>query len=331
MKFNLARQSFFPAFFTLAALAATAVYAPHAGETAATAAASASDSVLWLPGELLQRFQAAFPQWAQALTCLLIVIAGTRAGYLPVLYNLYTANTCLAIPFFGIVACGLTAGLADLFTFVAVLLLVLSIRNFCRSYSPNYAFDAIFRGSLYLGTLVIVCPKASPLLLLLPLALIQFHRTVRELIIALAGVLLPALTLCYVNWGAGHPFLDPMIALGHEIIRGELFSVFFGRTLLSQFLGGALLFSFVLGISAFQAELYAISVKAKRILAFHIEAMLLIAVAAALPSAPTAVFALAAVPAAVIAPWFFIRTHPIVAQPAYLLLLGGALANVCLQ
>ncbi len=330
MKFNIARQTFFPAFLTLAALAGTAVYLPQTG-AAAQATATVAGDALWMPGELLLQFQAAFPGWARALTCLLIVIAGTRAGYLPVHYNLYSSNTCLAIPFFGIAACGLTVGHTDLPTFVAVLLLVLAIRNFCRSYSPNYAFDAIFRGALYLGALAVVCPKALPLLLLLPLALIQFHRTVRELIIAVAGLLLPALTLCYANWGAGHPFLAPITAIGHEMTRGELFSVFFGRPLLSQLLGGGLLFCFILGIYAFQAELYAISVKAKRILVFHIEVMLLIAVATALPSAPTAIFALAAVPVAVVTPWFFIRTHPIVAQPTYLLLLAGALANIYLQ
>lgn len=329
MKFNIARQTFFPAFLTLAALAGAAVYVPQTGEAAA--ATAAAGDALWMPGELLLRFQAAFPAWARALTCLLIIVTGTRAGYLPVHYNLYTSNTCLAIPFFGIAACGLTVGHTDLPTLVAALLLVLAIRNFCRSYSPNYAFDPIFRGALYLGMLVVVCPKALPLLLLLPLALIQFHRTVRELIIAAVGLLLPALALCYVNWGAGHPFLAPITDIGHEMTRGELFSVFFGRPLLSQLLSGGVLFCFILGIYAFQAELYAISVKAKRILVFHIEVMLLTAVVAALPSAPTAVFALAAAPAAVVAPWFFVRTHPIVAQPAYLLLLAGALANIYLQ
>lgn len=329
---NLARQTFVPAFLTLAALAAAALYAFPGGEaTAAVSFAATAGDGLWMPGELLMRFQSAFPKWAQALTCLLIVATGTRTGYLPVRYNLYPVNTYLAMPFFGIIACGLDVGHIDLYTFVCAFLLILSIRNFCRSYSPNFAFDPIFRGSLYLGTLVILCPKALPLLLLLPLALVQFHRTLRELIIAVAGVLLPVLTLCYVDWGAGHPFFAPLLAMGQELPQGEFLRLFFDMPLRAQLLGGGVLFFIVCALVSFRSELYVTGVKAQRLVAFHLEAFLLVLAIAMLPGAPTLLFALAAIPAAVLLPWFFVQTHPIVAQPVYLILLGGAFANMYLQ
>lgn len=329
---NLTRQTFVPAFLTLAALAATALYAfPGSGATAAASFALPAGDLLWMPGDLLLRFQSAFPKWAQALTCLLIVVTGTRIGYLSARYNLYPVNTYLAMPFFGIIACGAGAGHIDLHTSVCAFLLILSIRNLCRSYSPNFAFDSIFRGALYLGLLVILCPKTLPLLLLLPLALVQFHRTLRELIVAAAGVLLPVLTLCYVDWGAGHPFLAPVLAMGQELPQGEFLRLVFDMPFRAQLLGGAILFCVVCALLSFRSELYATGVKVQRIVALHLEAFLLVLVIAVLPGAPTAVFALAAIPAAVLLPWFFVQTHPIVAQPAYLMLLAGAFANMYLQ
>lgn len=332
MKFDLTRQTFVPAFLTLAALAATAVYAFRTGEApAAVPFAAPVGDMLWMPGELLLRFQSAFPKWAQALTCLLIVATGTRTGYLPVRYSLYTVNTYLAVPFFGIIACGLGVGHIDLYTFVCAFLLILSIRNFCRAYSPNFAFDPIFRGALYLGMLVVLCPKTCPLLLLLPLALVQFHRTLRELIIAVAGLLLPVLTLCYVNWGAGHSFLAPIFVMVRELPQGEFMRLFFDMPFQAQCLGGAILFCVLCALFSFRSQLYVTGVKAQRIVAFHLEAFLLTLAIAVLPDAPTLVFALAAIPAAILLPWFFVENHPIVAQPAYLLLLAGAFANMYLQ
>ncbi len=325
MKFDISRQPFVPAFLTLAALAATAVYGP---DNSIVAAPAADGSGLWMPGELVLRFQAAFPGWARALACLLFLIAGIRAGHFTVRYNLYMLNTCLAIPLYGIIAGGLTAGCADLHTFLCSALLVFAIRNFCRCYSPNYAFDAIFRASLYLGLLIVLCPKSLPLLLMLPLAVFHFHRTFRELVVALAGLLLPLFTLCYVDWGAGNLFYAPVLALGEELVAGRFFRLVLELALPLQVLGGALLLFSILALHSFYSDVYAVSTKSRRILAYHIEIFLLVLGIACLPDAPTAVFALWAVPAAVLIPVFFVRTHPGVAQPIYAALLAAAVFNM---
>jgi len=328
MKFDLTRQTVVPAFLTLAALAATAVYAPGAEMSVVPAP---GPDALWMPGELLLRFQTAFPGWSQAIAALLIIVTGTRTGHIPVRYNLHTAKTCLTLPLFGIIACGLSVGHAGLYAFACALLLILSVRNFCRAYSPNFAFDAIFRGALYLGTLIILCPKTLPLVLLLPLALVQFHRTLRESIVAAAGLLLPPLALCYADWGAGHPFLEPLLVMGRELPRGEFFQLLADMPFSSQLLGGVLLLCLVFALHMIRSEFYAVSVKAQRILIFHLEAFLLTLAVAVSPGAPTAAFALMAIPAAVLLPRFFIYTRPAVAQSLYAVLLAGALLNMTVQ
>lgn len=328
MKFDIARQAFVPSFLTLAALAATAVYGPVG---AAAAVPEPQVSGVWLPGELLLRFQAAFPGWARALTCLLIIITGIRTGHLTVRYNLYTMNTCIAIPLYGVLAGGLTAGIADLPMYAGALFLILSIKNFCRSYSTNYAFDAIFRGAFHLGILLILVPRTLPLVLLLPLAVFHFHRTFRELLVALTGLLLPVLVLCYVNWGAGNEFHAPLWAMGGKLIEGDWLRIFVDIPFGVQLLAGGAVLLLVFALQYFYADLYAVSSRSRSILVYHLEALLLIAAVACLPGASAGIFALAAVPMSVLLPLFFVRAHPGVAQPIYALCLAGSVYNMIMQ
>jgi len=329
MKFDIVRQPFVPAFLTLAALAVAAVGASDM--PAAVAAPAADAPELWLPGEAVMRFQTAFPGWARAFACLLIIVAGIRTGHLTVRYNLYTVNTCLAIPLFGIIAGGLTAGNADFRTFLCSFLLILSIRHFCRSSSPNYAFDAIFRASLCLGTLILLCPKTLLLLSLLPLAIFRFNRTLRESVVAVAGLSLPTLVLCYVDWGAGHPFHAPLLAVGREFMQGSWFRLFAEMPLGTQISGCIFSICAIFALHTFFSNLYALGIKARRIFVYHIEMLLLIAASLCLPDSPTAMLALWAVPAAVLLPLFFVRIHPAMASPYYVILLAGTLFYLILQ
>lgn len=328
MKFDIARQAFIPSFLTLAALAAVAVYGPVG---AAAPMPVVQGSGLWMPGELLLRFQASFPGWARALTCLLIIVTGVRTGHLTVRYNLYTMNTCIAIPLYGALAGGLTAGAADLPTFAGSLFLILSLKNFCRSYSTGYAFDAIFRGAFYLGILLILAPGTLPLALLLPLAVFHFHRTFRELLAALAGLLIPVLALCYVNWGAGHEFHAPLLAASAGVLDGEWLRIFIDIPFGVQLLAGGTAVLLVFALQYFYADLYAVSSRSRSILIFQLETLLLVAAVMSLPGATVSAFALAAVPASALLPLFFVRAHPGVSQPVYALSLAGSLCNMILQ
>lgn len=327
MKFDIARQAFIPSFLTLAALAAAALYGPVA---AAAPAPVAAVSGLLLPGDFLALFQAAKPEWARALTCLLIVVTGIRTGHHTVRYNLYTTNTCIAIPLYGVLAGGLTAGVADLPALVDALVLILALKNFCRSFTTGYAFDAIFRGALYLGILFILDPKTLPLVLLLPLAVIHFHRTFRELLVAVTGLLLPLLTLCYVYWGMGEAFPAPVFVIADRLIEGEWLRILIDLPFGAQLLAGGAGLLLILSVQYFYSDLYAVSSRSRSILVFHLEALLLVGAIACLPGVSVPVFALAAVPAAVLLSLFFVRAHPGVAQPIYALSLAGAFYNMIL-
>ena len=251
MKFDIARQPLVPAFLTLAALAvvamwsaggpavSTAVQAGHAAGTVDIGRNAAGALAVSSPGELLAQFQAAHPVWARWIAGLLMLFTGMSVGRLTVRYNLYSVGTCLAIPLYGAIACGLAVGGDCLTTFAASALLALATKNFCRSYCNGFGFDAIFRASLYIGLLPLVATAAAPLLILLPLAVMLFRRTLREVAVAVAGLLLPALTLCYVNWAAGGEFLAQVAEPGSAFIAGTPLSLFLSTPVQNLVLPGA--------------------------------------------------------------------------------------------
>ena len=336
MKFDIARQPLVPAFLTLAALAvvamwsaggpavSTAVQAGHAAGTVDIGRNAAGALAVSSPGELLAQFQAAHPVWARWIAGLLMLFTGMSVGRLTVRYNLYSVGTCLAIPLYGAIACGLT-------TFAASALLALATKNFCRSYCNGFGFDAIFRASLYIGLLPLVATAAAPLLILLPLAVMLFRRTLREVAVAVAGLLLPALTLCYVNWAAGGEFLAQVAEPGSAFIAGTPLSLFLSTPVQNLVLPGAVFLLDLTALLFFLSDIYALVTKPRLIFIFNISALLLTAAALCGPAATPATVALAAVPSAVLLPFMFVRIHRAIALPLYLLLLASAVISAVLQ
>ena len=163
MKFDIARQPLVPAFLTLAALAYAAMRgAAEYGLDPAllNGAAAIHPATAVSPEAALLQFQASHPVWARWIAGLLILFTGMCAGRMTIRYNLYSVGTCLAIPLYGAIVCGLAVGSDYLPAFTAAALLALSVKNFARSFCNGYGFDAIFRASLYLGLLPFVSTAA---------------------------------------------------------------------------------------------------------------------------------------------------------------------------
>lgn len=341
MKFDIARQPLVPAFLTLTALAVAVLCGAQtqivtqtrdAAESWASGGMSIAEGLAVPPlATLITRFQVAYPVWAHLLGGYLILFAGMCTGRLSIRYNLYSVGTCLSIPLYAVAACGIAADSRYLAAYAASALLALSIKNFCRAFRNGYGFDGIFRASLYLSLLVLILPAAAPLLLSLPLAVLLFRRTVRETVVALAGLLLPVVTLCYVNWGAGGTLAAPVEALVETFMQGSFFQVFRLTPLPGQLLGGGIALLGIIALLFFLADIYAAGTKPRFLLIFNIGVLALTAIALCGPSATPAMYALAAVPAALLLPVFFVRTERAITLAIYLLLLAAAFYNTTLQ
>lgn len=342
MKFDIARQPLVPAFLTLAAIAVAAMCRVDARaaldalfESTDASASLAPDAVegLRIPplATLLFRFQNASPVWAHLIGGYLILFAGMCTGRLSVRYNLYTVGTCLSIPLYAVAACGIAADSHYLAAYTASALMALSIKNFCRSFRNGYGFDGIFRAALYLSLLVLVMPAAAPLLLALPLAVLLFRRTIRESVVSLAGLVLPAATLCYLNWGSGGTFFAPVEALVQLFTEGTPLQLFRHTPLPGLFLLGGIALLTVVALLFFLTDLYAAGSKPRFLLLFNIGVLLLSATALCGPAATPALYALAAVPAALLLPLFFVRIRPSIALALYLVLLAATGFNIFMQ
>lgn len=336
MKFDIARQPFVPAFLTLLALAAAFVctIGPEFGPEAAAAlkaGPATAGLALAMPDRLLLSFQTAHPVWSKTVTVLCILITGLAAGRLAVRYNLYSVTSCLSIGLYALFACAIGGGTTYLASFVAATFLGLSVKNFARAFCNGYAFDALFRASLYLGLTVLTAPAALPLLLLLPLSVVLFRRTLRETVVAAAGLLAGPLAFAYLNWGLGGAFTAPLAYAFDSFLTGVPLGLF--ASLPPEriaALAGILLLD-IAGIFCLLSDLYAVGTKARFILLFHTGALLLCGLLLPGPAAASGTALLAAFPSAVLLPFLFVRMHRAVSTPLYLLLLAAAVAGILLQ
>lgn len=330
MKFDIARQPLVPAFLTLFALAVTAVCAAT-GYIQTSGPDGTAHGILPLLGGQLALFQAAYPVWSLLAAGFMLLFTGMCTGRIAVRYNLYTVGTCLPIPLYAIIACGILAGSSYLAGTAASMLLALATKNYCRAFCNGYGFDAIFRASVYLGLLPLVYAPALPLLLLLPLAVLLFRRTLREVVVAVAGLLLPILTACYISWGMGDQFTAPLFALGETVIAGQPLRLFTELPIPGLVMLGGIVLLDLTALFFFLADLYAAGTKPRFILFFNIGILALTLILLCSPAASPEAFALFAVPSALLIPVFFVRVHRGIALPVYLVLLGAAFVAIFLQ
>lgn len=330
MKFDIARQPLVPAFMTLFILAITAACAAT-GAIPPDGTGGTAYGILPLLGGQLARFQAAYPIWSLSVAGFMLLFTGMCTGRIAVRYNLYTVGTCLPIPLYAILACGILASGNYLAGTAASMLLALATKNYCRAFCNGYGFDAIFRASLYLGLLPLVYSPALPLLLLLPLAVLLFRRTLREVVVAAAGLLLPILTTCYIGWGMGNEFTAPLLDLGQTVIAGIPLRLLTELPVPGLVMLGGIVLLDLTAIFFFLADLYAAGTKPRFILFFNIGVLVLTLAVLCSPAASPEAFALFAVPSALLIPVFFVRVHRGIALPVYLVLLGAAFVAIFLQ
>lgn len=334
MKIDIARQPLIPAFLTLAVLAAAAMWnadAPNGLPLPTTLPSSDGALAITLPENWLLQFQAAHPVWSKWVAGMLLLFAGTLLGRTGIRYNLYSVSTCLTIPLFGCLVSNFVAGNRFLTAALAAALLTLVFRNFCRAFCNGFGFDAIFRASLYLGLLPLVNLASLPMLLVLPLAIVLFRRTLREATVAVAGLLLPGLLVAYLNWGAGGEFLAPIVTTAKAFAEGRMLALFSTLTLQQLAVLGGMLVLDLLSVLFFLSDIYAVGTKARLILIFNISILILSAATLCGPAADRGSLAMLAVPSAILLPFMMVRTHPSVSLLFYLLLLLSATLGVFLQ
>lgn len=175
-------------------------------------------------GDYITYFQTVFPTAARVISFILIILTGFNIGRLTIKYNLYVNNSNFALPIYGLFASGIVVFNNYLLAYIISYMLMLAIKAYFNGYKlTKYGFYHIFKGSLILGLMPYIYPSSIVLIMLLPLSILLFKRSLREFIVAVSGFILPSLLISYISWITIN---EPLI----YILKIKQ-ALFFGRTI----------------------------------------------------------------------------------------------------
>lgn len=314
---NLSRQPFLLVLLTLVVLV-TAAFLRRQGVAYPIEETGIPQTIA---ARWLDDWQEAWPRTAQYLCGLLAVASALMLGRIGVRYKLYNGGTLLSIPFYGVVACGIYLPAQSLVAFTASFLLASALRRYCASFRNGYTFDAIFRGSICLGAIPLLYAPALPVAILLPVSLLLFKRTVRELIVALCGFLLPFAAFSYLHWFFGGSVDGVAVQLLETCGSDAPAGIFAGGSFVAWVLAAVLMLTVISGFVCYVNDRYASLTKARAILTVN---FWLLAATLVIPflAGPAVLFLpLTAVPAALLLPFLFGRSSVAASNMIYLLVL----------
>lgn len=255
--------------------------------------------------EFLRHLQQAWPKTAWVISFALLSASGIALSKVGTNYQLYPGISLTVMPLYIILACGVFIPSDLLLGCWGSLLLVRAIRNFCSSYRNGYAFTQVFRASLYLGMLPLFLPASTLLVLLLPIGIILFKRTLREVVVAIVGLLLPVGFNCYISWVCGYSFWDPFLKLYKALFETGHLNLFDGASIPYLVFVPVIMALTLWAAFIFLGDRYSTGSKARAILSFTIWALLLSIGSIMMPGATSHLFVVVAAPAALLIPYLF--------------------------
>ena len=313
---NIVRRSPFVNLLSLAAIiAATALRAhfmPYPAETVA-------DTATFI-GARLGAWQQTHPLAAACAACPIWFAAGWIVGLVVRVRELYFVRTTITMPLYGIAACGIFCAHDSLAAAVASLLFASAMRSLADSLRNGYSFSPLFFGSLCTGLLPLIYAPAVTLMLTVPLAVVMFKRSAREAIVALAGLMFGPLAVCYLHWGTGGDFVQPL-AQSLDALTAVSGYRFFGSLTVSAALTAGCLLAALLAAALFVgANIYAMNSRARYITFFNMCAAAVALSTLAMPSSTPSAFGLIAVPTAMTIPSLLVQIRSQAANAIYAVL-----------
>ena len=310
---NLIRRSPIVNLAALAAIiAATALrahFAPYPAE-------ACSDAATYV-GSALTAWQTGHPVAAASLAAVMYFIAGWVIGLVVRVRELYFVRTTITIPVYGMAACGIFYAHDSLAAAAASLMFAIALRSYFDAFRDGYGFSPIFFGSACLGALPLLYAPAVCLIVLMPLAVAVFKRSAREAMVAVAGLLLAPFAACYVSWGGGGEFMQPLMQSAGALTVNSGFRFFGAISAGSAVLTGYLL-TLVLGAAMFcSANVYSMNSRARYITLFNICAFVAALATISFPSSTQTALGLIAVPTAMTVPAMLVQIRDSAANAIY--------------
>lgn len=321
MSFNIAKQGLLLAILTLLLITITTMVS--------MSDVTVVPSNLGIIGSSILDFQNNNPIWSSIISSILIILTGFGVGRLTVRYNLYVNSSSLAIPIYGVFACGIVMIDDYLIAYIISYLLMFAIKLYFLGYKlTKYGFDSIFKGSLILGLMPYIYPASILLILLIPISILQFRRSSKEFIVSVSGFILPSLLISYTSWMLLDEPWVYILNLKESILQNITTEVVWYLPIYTLIVLGCYTLIFLVSCYYYMKNRYCSSTKALNIVIFNIYLLLSTVVMLFMPAATTAVFALIAVPVAMFIPIALVNFKNIIALTIYALLLTSSLLRI---
>ena len=272
-------------------------------------------------GQYTAAIRTTMPVVAAVASGFMIVWAGLLTGRNSIRAELYTQRCYLAMPLFGVAGCGVILNNDFLTQSLVLLLLTMASRNFYNSFHRHYCFDRMFRGALCIGTIPLIYAPGIVLWLLVPLVVWLFRRTLRESIVAVAGLLLPLFFTCFGYWAADSGFLTPVNTIVDALQRSAGPILHAENTPLPLILSGLILFLLFCAVASLLFNIYQLSTKPRNILLYNIYLLVITVGICFLPGSTTISLTLTAPAIATLLPLVLTRINGIIASAFYLVII----------
>ncbi len=303
MQLSLTRQTPAASILLMLLLVAAAftrfAIAPYGDELIAGGAA--------LPGVWVDAFQSKYPAWGVVFSALMVAAVATSLGRITSALGLYHVRTTISIPLYAVVACGI---------FIASDSLAVALSAYFAGQMLRYLYGGYVRGTdlncaFYAGLCAALAPlfyaPTLPFVVLIPIAIVMFGLSMREIVVMLVGLILPIATICYVSWLCGADFAAPAVGLFEATLSPNGYTPWGSESVVALTMMGLLLFLVVCGIAAFVGDTRSVAMRPRTILVFNIIVFIVACTSFMLPSATTGLMMLVALPMAVLMPVALLR------------------------
>ena len=260
-----------------------------------------------LPGMWVDAFHSKYPAWGTILSAVVVMFVGVGVGRNVTSLGLYQARTTVSIPLYAILSCGIFIASDSLAVALSSYFVLQMLRYLCGGYVRGTDFNFAFFAGFYAALAPMFYSPALLFALLLPVAVLMFGLSWREIVVMIAGLLLPFAAISYIHWLCGGDFAMPMVALSENFVSHNGYTLWGSESVVALTMMGLSLFVVICAILSFFGDKRTVALRQRTILAFYIVVFVVACAAFALPSATTGVFMLVALPASVLMPVVLLR------------------------
>ena len=255
---------------------------------------------------------------------LILMVNAFMLTRIMVIYKANFGRSFLCAAIYIMAAVGIMAPYGSVTASLASLLLVISTDQAVSAFRRNYRFEAVFKSSFALGFIPLLYSPAIALWLIIPVILALYQRTVREIVAAAAGLLLPLFVCSAGWWAAGYSwtYLVESFTAGLSPALNPGFRFGTDGSYMPLLLAGLYVVITIASVIILIINYNKYPNRVRKVYV-HMTALLLCCVPMyfIFPANPAILISLSAIPGSVIATHFFIKINRWIGMGVYLILI----------